>query len=174
MNQKHLFTAIAIVIVLIIGLFIYNNQNKPDELASNTNSIQNTNIENSNTEKAADSAANNIDANNNSSNTNISPNEPTAPDGNDIAVFEITYDGKTYTPSQLTIKNGDVVIFKNESDAGFWPASAPHPAHTAYPEFDPKKSIAAGQSWKFKFTKTGTWSYHDHINPSVFGKITVQ
>lgn len=166
MNQKHIFTAIAIVVVLIIGLFIYNNSNKSDELASNTNNMQNAN-----TEDAVNANANTVNTN---AAANVNTAEPTAPDGNDIAVFEITYDGKAYSPSQLTIKNGDVVVFKNASDTGFWPASAPHPAHTVYPEFDPKKSVAAGQTWQFKFTKTGTWSYHDHLNPSAFGKITVQ
>lgn len=165
MNTKYLFTAIAVVIVAIIGLFIYNSSQNDAELASNSNSAQNVNSE--------------AQSNTNTANTNTPANtntteEPTTPDGNDVAVFEVVYDGKAYAPSQMTIKNGDVVIFKNESDEDFWPASGPHPTHTVYPEFDPRKPVAAGQTWKFKFTRVGSWSYHDHLNPSAFGKITVE
>lgn len=92
----------------------------------------------------------------------------------DIMVHEINYSGSAFTPSKLTIKNGDIVIFKNNSDKNFWPASGPHPQHTNYPEFDSKKAIAAGDKFEFKFTKTGIWSFHDHLTPSVTGSITVE
>lgn len=169
MNTKYLFTAIAVVIVLIVGLFIYNQSNKQEDVASQTNTAQNANVE---TESNANTDAINTNTTANA-NTNTSA-EPTIPDGNDVAVFEITYDGKAFSPSQLTIKNGDVVIFKNESTTSFWPASGPHPTHTGYPEFDPKKATAPGGTWQFKFTKSGTWPFHDHLNSSVFGKIIVQ
>lgn len=166
MNSKYLFTAIAVVIVAIIALFIYNNKNKTD-VASQTNSATNMNTEQQNN-------SNEAMANTNATiNTNTSEQTNT-PDGNNVAVFEVAYDGKAYSPSQLKIKNGDVVVFKNESTESFWPASAPHPTHTIYPEFDPKKSYGPGTSWQFKFSKVGSWSYHDHLNPSAFGKIMVE
>lgn len=92
----------------------------------------------------------------------------------DIVVHEIAFDGKAFSPSKLTIKNGDIVIFQNNSDKNFWPASAPHPQHTNYPEFDAKKAIASGGKFEFKFTKSGSWGFHDHITPSAFGSITVE
>ncbi len=78
-----------------------------------------------------------------------------------------------FSPSQLTIKQGDLVTFTTTLGAPFWPASDPHPLHTLYPEFDPKKPIAVNQSWKFKFNKIGNWEYHDHLFPSFGGKIIV-
>jgi plastocyanin len=174
MNNKYLFTILAIVVVAIIALFIIKSNNSDNDLAGNTNITANVNMEddqdNANT-PAVNSNTNTGATMNTNTNTNIETDQP---DGNDVSVFEVTYDGKAFAPSQLTIKNGDIVRFKNNSTGNFWPASAPHPAHTVYPEFDPKKAIAAGQTWEFKFTKSGTWSYHDHINPTAFGKITVQ
>lgn len=94
-------------------------------------------------------------------------------DGVDTQVFEIVYDGNAYTPNTLSIKAGDIVLFKNKSKNTFWPASNPHPLHTDYPEFDPKKPIAAGQTYEFKFLRVGTWKFHDHLSPTARGVITV-
>jgi plastocyanin len=71
------------------------------------------------------------------------------------------------------VKKGTKVTFVNNSTSAFQPASAPHPAHTDYPEFDPKRAIAAGASWEFTFDKVGTWRYHDHLNPTRFGTVIV-
>lgn len=94
-------------------------------------------------------------------------------EGSDVQVFDIVYDGITFSPSSLSVKNGDVVIFKNKSQAAFRPASDPHPTHTDYPAFDAKQPIPAGKSYQFKFTKVGTWKFHDHLNPSAHGSVTV-
>jgi plastocyanin len=87
--------------------------------------------------------------------------------------YDISATDAGYTPATLTIKKGDTVKFTNNGTKLNWPASAPHPTHTDYPEFDPKKGIAVGSSWSFTFTKTGTWRFHDHLNPTHFGSITV-
>jgi plastocyanin len=85
----------------------------------------------------------------------------------------VTYTASGYSPSPVTIKKGGKVTFVNNSSSAMWPASAPHPSHTDYAGFDPKQGIIAGSSWTFTFDKVGTWSYHDHLNPTKFGKITV-
>jgi plastocyanin len=91
----------------------------------------------------------------------------------DVQVYEVSYDGKAYTPASLEIRVGDIVFFKNASSGSFWPASAPHPTHTIYPEFDAKAALKAGATFEFKFTKVGEWKYHDHLNPSAYGVIKV-
>lgn len=78
-----------------------------------------------------------------------------------------------FTPSTVTIKKGTKVNFVNNGTKLIWPASAPHPTHTDYAAFDPKKGIAAGATWSFTFDKTGAWGFHDHLNAGHFGKITV-
>lgn len=91
----------------------------------------------------------------------------------DILVVQVDYDGTAYNPSAVDIKVGDIVIFRNNSNGQMWPASAPHPTHTNYPEFDAKQGIEAGGKWQFKFERTGLWFFHDHLNPSARGTINV-
>jgi len=98
----------------------------------------------------------------------------------------IVYSDSGYSPSNLTIKQGDVVIFKNESSSGMWTASAIHPTHTVYPGtdikncgvqegmFDSCQSFLGGQEWPFVFNEVGEWGYHNHVRASHFGKIIVE
>lgn len=100
--------------------------------------------------------------------------ETTSPTSQTPSSKAVTYTASGFSPQSLTIKTGDTVVFKNTSGSDFWPASGPHPAHTNYPEFDAKKAISTGESYLFTFTRTGSWKYHNHLNPSLTGTITVQ
>jgi len=86
-------------------------------------------------------------------------------------VVELRQDG--FYPEEIIIRQGDTVAFITIAGKSFWPASNIHPAHTIYPEFDPKESISPEDSWSFKFTEPGLWKYHDHIQANHTGKITV-
>lgn len=86
---------------------------------------------------------------------------------------EISMTDSGFSPATLTVKKGSTVVFKNNSTKARWPASAPHPTHTDYPGFDPKGPLAAGESWSFKFDQVGIWKYHDHLQPTLFGSVTV-
>jgi plastocyanin len=88
--------------------------------------------------------------------------------------YEVQMTSAGFSPNTLTVKKGDTVKFINNDTANHWPASAPHPTHTDYPAFDPKKAIAPSDSWSFTFDKVGNWKYHDHLNSSKFyGTVTV-
>ncbi len=100
---------------------------------------------------------------------------------------EVTYTGTEYTPKDVTIKKGGTVTWKNGSTGNMWVASAMHPTHTVYSgtsrtehcassytgakPFDQCKGEAADYS--FTFDKLGKNGYHDHINASAFGSVTV-
>ncbi len=86
---------------------------------------------------------------------------------------QIRFDGQKFIPEYLEVKVGDRVVFINESDKEFWPASNLHPSHSIYSEFDPKQPVAMGQSWSFVFTKVGDWEFHDHLTPTAKGQISV-
>lgn len=94
----------------------------------------------------------------------------------------VTSTSAGYSPSTLTIKKGETVIFKNESSGPVWTASAMHPTHKVYPTtggclgstFDACVGVKPGASWSFKFDITGTWKYHDHLNAKNFGAIVVE
>jgi len=100
----------------------------------------------------------------------------------------VTYTDSGYSPSTITIKKGGTVTFKNQSSRSMWTASGVHPTHRVYsgtsldehcPDtagtaFDACKGYLPGESWSFTFNKTGTWKYHDHLNPSDRGTIVVE
>lgn len=94
----------------------------------------------------------------------------------------VTSTSAGYSPSTLTIKKRETVIFKNESSVPVWTASAVHPTHKVYPTtggclgstFDACVGIKSGESWSFKFDIVGTWKYHDHLNAKNFGTIVVE
>lgn len=79
-----------------------------------------------------------------------------------------------FVPRELTVDQGKIVIFQNESDTPSWPASNIHPTHRLYPHFDSKKGIGKDQTWSFRFDKAGQWGFHDHLKPSFFGKVIVK
>ncbi len=86
-------------------------------------------------------------------------------------IIRISKDG--FEPKELTVIEGDEVLFINNDDVAHWPASNFHPTHTLYSEFDPLKGIPPGESWKFKFEKVGAWRMHDHLSPHLTGTIVV-
>jgi len=100
----------------------------------------------------------------------------------------ITHTDDGFSPSTVTIKQGDTITFKNDGPTPSWPASAKHPDHTVYPGsdiakcatpeqaaiFDACRGLQTGESWSFKFDNVGTWNYHDHLSPSQFGAIVVE
>jgi plastocyanin len=87
-------------------------------------------------------------------------------------VVQIEDDG--FHPQTLTIDAGDTVEFENKSSDDAWPASNVHPTHLLYRGFDAKKPLLPGDSYSFTFTKTGSWGYHNHLEPDVQGTIVVK
>ncbi|MBI2024026.1 cupredoxin domain-containing protein [Candidatus Giovannonibacteria bacterium] len=97
---------------------------------------------------------------------------PTPSAVNNEIVVKITSDG--FSPSTLNIKAGDTVKFINDDAVKHWPASGPHPAHTLCPGFDSKPGINPGESYSFKFAERKTCPMHDHLKPTLTGKIVVE
>lgn len=110
--------------------------------------------------------------------------------GGDTAVpmtVEVSYNGTEFTPKDVTVQKGGTVTWKNQSTGNMWVASAQHPTHTVYggtsrtahcassytgaTPFDQCKGESA--DYTFAFDKTGKHGYHDHINSSAFGSVTV-
>lgn len=85
----------------------------------------------------------------------------------------ITIKEDGYQPKELTVKRETKVTFRNDANDERWPASNIHPTHRIYPEFDPRRPIKKAETWEFIFEKAGTFYFHDHLFPSLTGKITV-
>lgn len=86
----------------------------------------------------------------------------------------VIYTNEGFSPAELTVKAGTMVNFINQSDSPMWVASAMHPTHLLYPEFDEKASVAKGESYSFTFEKVGAHKYHNHMNAAHRGTITVE
>jgi plastocyanin len=86
----------------------------------------------------------------------------------------VTLTDSGFSPSSITINQGDSVKFVNDSSGKMWVASAPHPTHTDYPEFIAKTAANHGDEYTFTFTKPGSWKYHNHLNASQFGTVVVE
>ncbi len=78
-----------------------------------------------------------------------------------------------YDPAEITIAKGDVIDFSTARGFEHWPASNLHPTHNMYSAFDPRKPVPADQIWSFQFTKPGVWKFHDHLNSTFSGVVTV-
>jgi plastocyanin len=80
-----------------------------------------------------------------------------------VKTVEMTDTG--FSPSALAISAGDTVEFANTGSGQRWPVSS---------EFNPGQSIAPGESWSFTFYDRGTWEFHDSMNDTLAGTITVK
>lgn len=85
----------------------------------------------------------------------------------------ITYSKGGFTPSSTTVKSPAQVTFVNNSDETVQVASNPHPVHTDNPELN-LGSIAPGEQGMATLTKTGTFGFHNHLESSEGGSITVE
>lgn len=101
-------------------------------------------------------------------------------------MVEVAYTSQGFVPQNVTIKKGDMVMWKDETSYPFWIASGVHPTHTGYdgtteaehcaPGYAgpaPFDECGSGSSFSFTFLKTGTWSYHDHLSAGDTGTVTV-
>lgn len=75
--------------------------------------------------------------------------------------------GGEFQPKNLNIKTGDKVVWINLD-------SAPHsPISDDYPELE-GKTIAPGEELELTFSRAGSWTYYDSLNPSATGVIIVE
>lgn len=96
---------------------------------------------------------------------------PTGPDK--VSLLTVTIEQNRFFPTSLTVKQGDTVTFTSNDSTSHQLASDPHPAHTGYSPLN-AGIIATGSSITVRFTKKGSFGYHDHLNPSITGKIVVE
>ena len=92
-----------------------------------------------------------------------------------------------FQPSEITVGQGGTVTWVNNGSSQMWVGSDSHPSHTEYagsslPEhcsggdqveaaFD---QCSSGDRFSFTFEKTGEWGYHNHLDSSQIGTVTVE
>ena len=85
----------------------------------------------------------------------------------------IIYSNNGFSPGTTSVKAGDVVAVSNTSTSDLQMQSNPHPAHTDDTDLN-VGLVSAGATKNFTVTKTGTFGFHNHLNPSDTAKITIQ
>jgi amicyanin len=84
------------------------------------------------------------------------------------ATQQVHMSGYAYGPGTLTINVGDTVTWTNHDQA-------PHDAvTTAGPAQFRSPMLSTGQTWSFRFTTPGTYSYYCSVHPDMRGQIVVR
>lgn len=85
----------------------------------------------------------------------------------------VTITASGFSPKSITVKLGDTITWTNSDNASHTVNSDPHPTHTLYP-FLNLGQITSGKKKSVTISKIGTYTYHDHLNPSLTGAIAVE
>ncbi|OGD87392.1 hypothetical protein A2870_01450 [Candidatus Curtissbacteria bacterium RIFCSPHIGHO2_01_FULL_41_11] len=88
----------------------------------------------------------------------------------------ITLDESGFSPATSNVNSDGSVTWTNSSEKNGGIASDPHPTHTSNQELTDGQfvlNLAPGASATVTVTKKGTWGFHDHLNPSAKGSVTV-
>ena len=85
--------------------------------------------------------------------------QPTVPQ----AQVAITSQG--FVPQTILIQKGSSVIWTNKDIRPHQIASDPHPTHSLLTSLGQGKAISPKSTFTFTFNQTGTFTYHDELNP---------
>jgi plastocyanin len=85
----------------------------------------------------------------------------------------IVFDGNSFSPAEITVGTNETIVFRNDSSTNVSVNSDLHPTHTLYPELN-LDVIEPGSSKSLQFANSGTYKYHNHLNASQGGTITVE
>lgn len=89
-----------------------------------------------------------------------------------IVMHTITLTAKGFEPKNITIKKGEVIVWTNKSGKQASVNSADHPTHKLFPVLN-LGTFNDGSSVQARIFRTGELKYHNHLNPSQTGTITV-
>lgn len=104
----------------------------------------------------------------------VSPSTEEATEAAEVEenVVKITSSG--FSPKDITIKIGESVTWMNEDSESHQVNSAVHPTHQLYPPLNTVGLLKQGAKKSLSFPEAGTYKYHDHLNPSLTGSVTVE
>lgn len=99
--------------------------------------------------------------------------QPTTTSEQKTPAATITYTDNGFAPASINVHAGDVVKVVNNSSHNLQFSSDPHPVHTKDTELN-QQTLRPGESQTFDVTKKGTFGFHDHIDSTKTGTITVE
>lgn len=101
-----------------------------------------------------------------------SKQSPTTTPVAEKATVLITEQG--FSPSTITVSKGTTVVWTNQDAKPHQVAADPYPSASSFPELFSKQPIGSEGSYSFRFKNSGTWTYHDQLNPEMSGTIVVE
>lgn len=126
--------------------------------------------------KKASTPAPELAANNNQSVSNDSSSQqqtPSSEASTAVIAATVVYTDNGFSPKTFTVKTGSVIEVKNQSSHSLQFSSDPHPSHTGNKELN-QSTISANGSQTFTVTKKGTFGFHDHLDNTKTGSLTVE
>jgi plastocyanin len=88
-----------------------------------------------------------------------------------VAEIHITASG--FQPSSINITPGTKIIWTNNDKAIHQVASNPYPGDNDLPGMK-SEILNNGQTFEYTFTKEGSFSYHDDLNPTTNANVEVR
>ena len=114
--------------------------------------------------------------NNQSSETTTNTEElPTSEPTEEVTANETQVELTTsgFSPNEITINKGTKIVWTNSSGKAATVDSVSHPVHSDYPKLN-LGSFNDGETLELIFNETGTFKYHNHLNPSQNGSVIVK
>lgn len=151
-SNRNLIAIVSIIVVILLGaaLFMLSQNN------TTTDSTPTDQPESTTTTPA-------------SGNNNTAENEN---DTTETTGTTIIFTNNGFSPQTYTTKVGTRVTVRNDSSARLQFSSDDHPTHREETELN-LDVLQPGESASFTPTRVGTWGFHDHINDSFTGTLTV-
>lgn len=109
--------------------------------------------------------------------TTTQPEESPATPSSQAGVAEenvVNIQPSGFLPKDITIKSGQSVTWVNQDTVDHQVNSAVHPTHQVYPPLNTVGLLKSGEKKSLIFPDAGTYKYHDHLNPSLTGSVTVE
>ena len=85
----------------------------------------------------------------------------------------LTYDGKIFTPENLTIKINDIIILKNISNDDLQLAIGTHNKHEPLKGFE-EKIVKNQKTYVFSPKEEGKFVFHNHLKENVGGNLIIE
>lgn len=89
------------------------------------------------------------------------------------AEASVNITANSFDPAVLSVKKGTRIIWTNSDQAMHQVVSNPHPSHDSLPGLK-SEILNQGQTYEYVASQSGSFSYHDEINPTVNVTIEVE
>jgi len=77
----------------------------------------------------------------------------------------VSINSGSFFPKTISIKPGQAVTWTNYDSSPHWIASDPYPKDDGFASLNSGGALKTGDSYSLSFSKAGTYTYHDELNP---------